>query len=108
MISLMDKQKIIIDGFLSGKSQWGIHVEEFPYLIKLMPTYDISRVVELRVSKYSVISIDENKYSVPDSLVGKFVTAKIYPNNILIYHDNIRVTEHKRSFGLSTWNIKIK
>ena len=25
MISLMDKQKIIIDGFLGGKSQWGIH-----------------------------------------------------------------------------------
>ena len=73
-----------------------------------MPTYDIARVVELRVNKYSVISIDENKYSVPDSLVGKFVTAKIYPNNITIYHENIRVTEHKRSFGLSTWNIKIK
>nr|WP_173495099.1 IS21 family transposase [Enterococcus faecium]QXF69010.1 transposase ISEfa15 [Enterococcus faecalis]WRJ79209.1 IS21 family transposase [Streptococcus dysgalactiae subsp. equisimilis]ALV83429.1 transposase [Enterococcus faecium]AVH81534.1 Transposase [Enterococcus faecium]QXF69069.1 transposase ISEfa15 [Enterococcus faecalis] len=27
MISLMDKQKIIIDGFLNGKSQWGIHRE---------------------------------------------------------------------------------
>jgi len=73
-----------------------------------MPTYDISRVVELRANKYSVISIDENKYSVPDSLVGKFVTAKIYPNNIMIYHENIKVTEHKRSFGSSTWNIKIK
>ncbi len=82
--------------------------EELPYLIQLMPTYDISRVVELRVNKYSVITIDENKYSVPDSLVGKFVTAKIYPNNILVYHDNKRVTEHIRSFGLSTWNIKIK
>ncbi|MCB5560713.1 hypothetical protein LIP37_12270, partial [Anaerosalibacter bizertensis] len=27
MISLMDKQKIIIDGFLGGKSQWAIHRE---------------------------------------------------------------------------------
>jgi hypothetical protein len=25
MISLMDKQLIIIDGFLGGKSQWAIH-----------------------------------------------------------------------------------
>jgi transposase len=91
-----------------NKTAKDILIEEFPYLIKLMPTYDIARVVELRVNKYSVISIDENKYSVPDSLVGKFVTAKIYPNNITIYHENIRVTEHKRSFGLSTWNIKIK
>jgi Transposase and inactivated derivatives len=51
--------------------------EELPHLIKLVPSYDISRVVELRVNKYSVINIEENKYSVPDSLVGKFVTAKI-------------------------------
>lgn len=91
-----------------NKTAKDILVEEFPYLIKLMPTYDISRVVELRVNKYSVITIDENKYSVPDSLVGRFVTAKVYPNNIIIYQENDKVTEHKRSFGLSTWNIKIK
>lgn len=82
--------------------------EELAHLIDLMPTYDISRVIELRVNKYAVITIEDNKYSVPDSLVGKFVIAKIYPNNILIYHDNKKVTEHIRSFGLSTWNIKIK
>ncbi|PRR79275.1 Integrase core domain protein [Clostridium liquoris] len=82
--------------------------EELPHLIKLVPSYDISRVVELRVNKYSVINIEENKYSVPDSLVGKFVTAKIYPNNILVYHENELVAEHVRSFGANTWNIKIE
>jgi hypothetical protein len=82
--------------------------EELPHLIELAPSYDISRVVELRVNKYSVISIDENKYSVPDSLVGKFVTAKIYPNNILVYHENELVAEHIRSFGANTWDIKIE
>jgi hypothetical protein len=82
--------------------------EELPYLIKLMPTYDISRVVDLRVNKYSVVTIDENKYSVPDSLVGKFVTAKIYPQNILIYHDNKKQAQHIRSFGSHTWSIEIK
>lgn len=91
-----------------NKSAKEILEEELPHLITLMPTYDISKVVELRVNKYSVITIDENKYSVPDYLVGKFVTAKIYPNNILVYHDNKRVTEHIRSFGANTWNIKIK
>ncbi|MCG4586803.1 IS21 family transposase, partial [Anaerosalibacter bizertensis] len=82
--------------------------EELPHLIKLVPSYDISRVIELRVNKYSVINIEENKYSVPDSLVGKFVTAKIYPNNILVYHENELVAEHVRSFGANTWNIKIE
>jgi len=60
--------------------------EEKPYLIILMPSYDIARTSELRVNKYSVISIDENKYSIPDNLVGKFVFVKIYPNIIFIYH----------------------
>ncbi len=81
--------------------------EELPYLTKLMPPYDTSRVLELRVNKYSVVTIDENKYSVPDSLVGKFVTTKVYPNDILIYHNNNKVAEHVRSFGAHTWNIEI-
>jgi len=82
--------------------------EELPHLIELAPSYDISRVVELRVNKYSVINVDENKYSVPDSLVGKFVTAKVYPNNILVYHESELIAEHIRSFGANTWNIKIE
>ena len=81
--------------------------EELPYLSKLMPSYDIARVIELRVNKYSVITIDENKYSVPDSLVGKFVTTKVYPSKILVYHNNIKVAEHARNFGAHTWDIEI-
>ena len=90
-----------------NKSAKEILKEELPYLTKLMPPYDISRVVELRVNKYSVITVDENKYSVPDSLVGKFVTTKVYPEKILVYHNNIKVAEHIRSFGSHTWNIEI-
>ncbi len=90
-----------------NKSAKEILKEEIPYLIKLMPPYDISRVSELRVNKYSVITVDENKYSVPDSLVGKFVTTKIYPNKVLIYHDNTKVADHTRSFGSHTWSINI-
>ena len=90
-----------------NKSAEEILKEELPHLTRLMPTYDISRVIELRVNKYSVITIDENKYSVPDLLVGKFVTAKIYPNNILVYYNNGKVAEHIRNYGAHTWNIEI-
>ena len=60
------------------------------------------------MNKYSVISIDENKYSVPDDLVDKFVFVKIYPERILIYHKNKKVAEHLRSYGAHSWNIKIE
>ncbi|WP_427340456.1 Mu transposase domain-containing protein [Caloranaerobacter sp. DY30410] len=32
------------------------------------------------------MNIDQNKYSVPDYLVGKFVIAKIYPKTIDIFY----------------------
>ncbi len=91
-----------------NKSPKDLLVEEIPFLQPLMPNYDIARTTDLRVNKYSVITIDENKYSVPDSLVGKFVTAKIYPENILIYHNNIKVADHIRNYGVHIWEIEIK
>jgi len=91
-----------------GKSPKDIMLEESPYLIPLMPSYDIARTTELRVSKYAVVSIDENKYSVPDCLVGRFVFVKVYPEKILIYHKNKLITEHIRSYGVHSWNIKIE
>nr|WP_231701801.1 IS21 family transposase [Crassaminicella thermophila] len=72
--------------------------EEKPHLLKSLPSYDIARTCELRVNKYSVISIDENKYSVPDFLVGRFVFVKIYPEKIFIYHNNTLVSEHQRNY----------
>ncbi len=92
----------------NGKSHTDILQEEKPFLLPLMPSYDTARTSELRVSKYSVISVDENKYSVPDHLVGRFVFAKIYPESILIYYKNKLIAEHTRSYGLHTWNIKIE
>lgn len=92
----------------NNKSPKDILDEERPFLKILMPSYDIARTMELRVSKYSVISVDENKYSVPDSLVDRFVTVKVYPEKILIHHNNIQVAQHVRSYGAHTWNIEIK
>ena len=73
----------------------------------LKPSYDTSRRVEARVSKYSVITIEQNKYSVPDYLVGKFVTVKIYPDNIQIFYKENKVAEHKRSYLVHDWIIDI-
>lgn len=91
-----------------GKSPEDILKEEKPYLLELMPNYDTARTSELRVNKYAVISIDENKYSVPDGLVGTFVFVKIYPEKIFIYYQNNLVAEHTRNYGVHTWNINIQ
>lgn len=94
--------------YMDNKSPKDILNEEKPYLTLLMPSYDTARTCELRVSKYSVVSIDENRYSVPDKLVGKFVFTKIYPEEILIYHKGNLVAKHPRNYGNHTWTIKIE
>jgi len=65
---------------------------------KLMPTYDIARDRECRVNKYSFVTIEQNKYSVPDYLVGKFVMVKIYSEKIKIYYKDRLIAEHKRNY----------
>lgn len=65
------------------------------------------RRTESRVNKYSVINIDQNKYSVPDYLVGKFVKVKIYPEEIKIYYKESKTAEHIRSFQNHKWIIDI-
>ena len=83
--------------WLQNQSPLDLLKQEMTYLIPLKPTYDASRRVVARVNKYSVINIDQNKYSVPDYLVGKFIKVKIYPDTIKIYYKDNKIAKHKRS-----------
>ena len=93
--------------WLENKSPKDVLEEEKDYLLPLKSPYDTSRRIETRVNKYSVINIDQNKYSVPDYLVGKFVMAKIYPDNIEIYYKDKLIATHKRTYLTHQWIIDI-
>lgn len=93
--------------WLQNQSPLDILKQEIAYLIPLKPSYDTSRRVEARVNKYSVINIDQNKYSVPDYLVGKFVKVKIYTDLIEIYYKDNKIAEHKRSYKSHYWSVDI-
>lgn len=67
-----------------------------------------SEVIELRVDKYSTVSYQSNRYSVPEDLVGEFVTANIFSNKIEFYYNNQFTHTHKRSYGLHQWIISIE
>ncbi|WP_439647331.1 Mu transposase domain-containing protein, partial [Allobaculum fili] len=46
--------------------------------------------------KYSLISVDNNQYSVPDNLIGKKVRVKTYTETIKVYYEHEQVAEHQR------------
>ena len=94
---------------LQGKTQSANNSlkEELQHMLPIMPAYDVSSTKELRVDKYSTIRVDGNRYSVPDHLVGEFVTVKIYPEYLEIYKETKHLTKHTRHFGLNKWSLDI-
>lgn len=63
-----------------------------PYKDKLK----LTNIKSVKVNKYSFVRIDNNYYSVPEYLVGKEVTAKVYYDDIIIYSNLHHVCEHKK------------
>jgi hypothetical protein len=77
------------------------YVLEKPYLYALPsvlpPVYEVfERVVDL--SGY--VSLDANRYSVPERLVGQTVTVYKYPARVAIHHRHGVVATHPRLIGL--------
>jgi DNA-binding transcriptional regulator YhcF (GntR family) len=81
---------------LSSKSKIS---EEVNHLLPYKPKLELADIAPLKVNKYSFIQTGNNFYSVPEYLVGKMVTAKIYYDKILIFSNNHFVCEHKKIDG---------
>ncbi len=60
--------------------------------------YDVGTVHSLPVSSRFRVSFETNRYSVPAHLAGTTLLAKIYPDRLVLYHQNQCVAEHVRSY----------
>jgi hypothetical protein len=83
-----------------GMSAEAAYLIEKPYLQPLPgvlpPVYELlERVVDL----YGYVSVDSNRYSVPERLVGQSVTVYKYPAEIQVHHRGLRVANHPRLIG---------
>lgn len=78
-------------------------LELLPYKHKL----ELAKISTNTVNKYSFIRVDNNFYSVPEYLVDKEVTVKIYFNKIMAYSNNHIVCEHKKIDGFDQISIDI-
>lgn len=94
--------------FLDGRTAMDVLKEERPFLLPGMPKYDAARIIELRVNKYSVITVDNCYYSVPDKYVGKWVLTKVYSNEIRCYYEENLIATHARLMGTNLWTIKLE
>jgi len=93
--------------WLENMSPWDVLLEEREYLKALKPDYVISKKIECRVDKYSTITIEQNRYSVPEYLVGKFVEARISVGRIKVSYKEDLVATHDRKYGTHEWTMDI-
>jgi len=83
--------------------------EETDCLYALPPSpFDCCSIESCRVDKYATVTIGSNRYSVPDHLVGKMVTVKVYAHHIQCYDEERLVAEHSRSTHKHDWVIKLE
>ncbi len=81
---------------------------EKAYLLPVPPVkFECGKITESRVDKYSTISVDTCRYSVPDSYVGKIVTTKIYPEMVICYFNGETICSHHRQYGFYQWKISL-
>lgn len=114
--SLSEANRFLLEGCMrlnnqvasNGTIPMEIFKEEQKYLFPNLPKFESCIYSENRVDKYSTVTVNQNHYSVPDTLVGKMVNAKMFTDKIIIYHDNNIVAKHDRSFKLHDWKIDIR
>lgn len=83
-----------------GMSPETAYVLEKPSLhalpVVLPPVYDtLERVVDLN----GYVSLDANRYSVPERLVGQAVTLYKFPDRVEVHHRHTMVATHRRVIG---------
>ena len=83
-----------------GMSPEAAYVLEKPHLQSLPkvlpPVYQTHyRVVDIE----AYVSLDTNRYSVPERLIGQRVTVLKYPTTVAVYHQHRPITEHPRLIG---------
>ena len=84
--------------------------EEQKYLLPLPPhPYELGRLQYAKANSYSLISIDNNFYSIPDGYVEKQVICNVYTNHLVIYDDkNNLIAQHDKLDGKGEYSIDIK
>lgn len=81
--------------------------EERPALLSAVPRFDAARVSYGRVDKYSTIMVDQNRYSVPDHLVGESIMIKVYSTKVICFYQGTNVAEHVRLTGNHEWRLDL-
>ncbi|QDI90224.1 IS21 family transposase [Salicibibacter halophilus] len=81
--------------------------QEREHLLEAPPKWDAARVKYARVDKYATVVIEQNRYSVPDHLVGEMIMVKVYAERIRCFYNEACIANHERLSGHHRWNLQL-
>jgi len=74
--------------------------EEKQILLPLPPKpFACCRTREVKSDRYSRVCFETNRYSVPTTFAGQFLTLKAYVDHIEVWRENDLIASHQRSYG---------
>lgn len=93
----------------TSKTAIELFEKEKEHLHPCTQALECAEAIELRADKYATISYKGNRYSVPETLVGKFVWVKRFSNRLEVYHKDTHVllAKHDLYCGAHGWTIDI-
>ena len=83
-----------------GMTPDAAYLQEKPFLQALPEVPPpIYQVYQRRVDTYGYVSLDSNRYSVPEKLIGCEVNVYKYLNKVAVYFNNQLMAAHRRTIG---------
>lgn len=83
----------------SKETVFGMWEKEKEHLYPLpAKPFEACKLVSCQVNKTSLITIDNNQYSVPSRYVGQAVWAKIFVDQVIVVAQNQEIAHHSRSY----------
>lgn len=93
----IDEAQAHLDSVLDRLNAGTSMAEEMRHLTPRRPPYETADVrPSAMVDKYSCVTVDGCRYSVPDSLVGKTAKVKAYPREVVVVYRDREVARHAR------------
>ena len=92
---------------VENKTANQLFAQEKEYLYPSHIPYISFETCYSKADKYATIIVYGNRYSVPDFLVGKLISIRIFAEKIDTYYNHQNLSTHTRSYGAHTWTLDI-
>mgnify|MGYP001232618110 CR=1 FL=1 len=84
-----------------------LFTQERSVLYRVATAYQCFKVIHAKVDRYGTVTVYQNRYSVPEELVGKLVKVHIFTERLVMFYSDEQVCKHLRSYRANSWTLDI-